>query len=233
MADPDEPTGQDPDLASIGEVINLLREEFPDVSISKVRFLESQGLLAPARSDGGYRMFDRSDLERLRFILRQQRDHFLPLKVIKSKLTLWERGEDVEGGDPTVVGSGLLEVRGEPVAAVELLRRSGLTTQQLAELVDHGLIADAQDGVHTADDLAVANEARRLLAQGLEARHLRSVRHAAEREADLVARLSAPLLRVRNPEGREQARDTVEATGDSIVALHRAFLAAELRRLFE
>ena len=231
MADNAAP--EDEGLLSIGELINDLREEFPDVSISKVRFLESQGLLAPARSDGGYRMFDESDVERLRFILRQQRDHFLPLKVIKSKLTLWERGEDVEGADPTLVGSGLLEVRGEPVATVELLRRSGLTADQLAELVDHGLIGEPEAGVHSADDLAVASEARRLLAQGLEPRHLRSVRHAAEREADLVARLSAPLLRLRNPEGREQARDTVEATGDSIVALHRAFLAAELRRLFE
>src|SRR5918996_1245622 len=79
---------------SIGEVINLLRDDFPDVSVSKIRFLESQGLIDPDRSDSGYRQFDRDDVARLRFILRQQRDHFLPLKVIKSKLTLWERGEE-------------------------------------------------------------------------------------------------------------------------------------------
>jgi DNA-binding transcriptional MerR regulator len=77
---------------SIGEVINLLRDDFPDVSVSKIRFLESQGLIDPGRSDSGYRQFDQQDLARLRFILQQQRDHFLPLKVIKSKLTLWAAG---------------------------------------------------------------------------------------------------------------------------------------------
>ena len=231
MADNDD--FDDAELASIGEVINELREEFPDVSISKVRFLESQGLLAPARSDGGYRMFDSSDVDRLRFILRQQRDHFLPLKVIKSKLTLWERGEDVDGDDVMPSRSGLLEHRSESIATAELLRRSGLTAAQLDALIDHGLLDEASDGVHGPDALLVATEARRLLAQGLEPRHLRSVKHAAEREADVVSHLAAPLLRIRNTEGRERAREVVEAAGDSIGALHRAFLAAELRSLLE
>lgn len=233
MAEYDPPSSDDPTLYSIGEVINELREEFPDVSISKVRFLESQGLLAPARSEGGYRMFDDSDLERLRFILRQQRDHFLPLKVIKSKLTLWERGEEVEGDDAGAIRSALLEPRSEAVTAAELLRRSGLEQAQLDALVANGLLAEPTDGVFGPDAIGVAAEARRLFAQGLEARHLRSVKHAAEREADIVAQLAAPLLRVRNAEGREQARTVIEAVGDSVAAMHRALLAGEVRRLLE
>lgn len=223
---------EDEDLLSIGELINDLREEFPDVSISKVRFLESQGLLAPGRSDGGYRQFDTSDVERLRFILRQQRDHFLPLKVIKSKLTLWERGEDVDDAE-SPLRTGLLDHRSEPLTAPELIRRSGLAQEQLDALVTHGLLDDAVDGVYPPEALVVASEARRLFQHGLEPRHLRAVKHAAEREADVIAQLAAPLLRIRNPEGREQARNVVEATGESIVALHRALVATELRGMLE
>ena len=230
MAESGEP--DDEGLLSIGELINDLREEFPDVSISKVRFLESQGLLAPARSDGGYRLFDPSDVERLRFILRQQRDHFLPLKVIKSKLTLWERGEEFDDTEPTA-RTGLLEHRSEPLTEPELVRRSGLTEEHVAALVSHGLLEKPRDGVYPAEALVVASEARRLFAQGLEPRHLRAVKHAAEREVDVIAQLSAPLLRIRNAEGREQARNVVEGAGESMIALHRALLAAELRRLLE
>lgn len=230
MADTVEP--DDEGLLSIGELINDLREEFPDVSISKVRFLESQGLLAPARSDGGYRMFDDSDLQRLRFILRQQRDHFLPLKVIKSKLTLWERGEEFDESDAPG-RPGLLEHRSEPLTEPELIRRSGLSEAQLAALVSHGLLEEPRDSVYPAEALVVASEARRLFAHGLEPRHLRAVRHAAEREVDVIAQLTAPLLRIKNAEGQEQARNVVEGAGDSMMALHRALLAAELRRLLE
>ncbi len=231
MADSQLPEGEE-GLLSIGELINDLREEFPDVSISKVRFLESQGLLAPARSDGGYRLFDISDTERLRFILRQQRDHFLPLKVIKSKLTMWERGEEIDDTELTVRG-GLLDHRSEPVSESELIRRSGLTESQVAELVSHGLLEQPHDTVFPPEALVVASEARRLFAQGLEARHLRAVKHAVEREADVIGQLGAGLLRITNPEGREQARNVVESAGESMIALHRALLAAELRKLLE
>lgn len=232
MADSAAPTGGDGGLLSIGELISDLREEFPDVSISKVRFLESQGLLAPARSEGGYRMFDRSDVDRLRFILRQQRDHFLPLKVIKSKLTLWERGEEFDDSEAQA-GPGLLDHRSEPLTTSELVRRSGLTADQVEALVAHGLLERPEDDIHPAEALVVASESRRLFAQGLEPRHLRAVKHAAEREIDVISQLAAPLLRIQNAEGREQARHVVEATGDSMMALHRALLAAELRRLLE
>ncbi len=214
---------------SIGEVINLLRDDFPDVSVSKVRFLESQGLLAPGRTDGGYRQFDNHDVERLRFILRQQRDHFLPLKVIKSKLTLWERGEDPT--DPEAEGPRDLLEAEDHLTRAELLRRSGITSAQLDSLIEHGLIEEAE--FYTGDALIIASEARRLFALGLEPRHLRTIRHAAEREADILAQLTAGLRRSRNPEAAEQVKNVLNGAGEATVAMHRAIFANELRLLIE
>lgn len=231
-ADRPHPGGEDEPL-TIGEVIDVLRDEFPDVSVSKVRFLESQGLLAPGRSEGGYRQFDRHDVERLQFILRQQRDHFLPLKVIKSKLTLWERGEDPDGDGAGPTRTDLLSPQGEPAAREEVLRRSGLTDAQLQGLIDHGLVATDEEGVFPPGAIAIATEARRLFSQGLEPRHLRMIRHAAEREADVLGQLTSPLLRMRNPDAREQARNLLAGGGEAVLAIHRLVLAEELRRLME
>ena len=125
---------------TIGEAINLLQEEFPEVSVSKVRFLESQGLLRPTRSASGYRQFHQEDLARLRYILELQRDQYLPLKVIKAKLTMWERGEDPEGPDRSrrrQSSDGEQPIR---IGFDELARRSGLSLEQLGQLVDHGLL---------------------------------------------------------------------------------------------
>lgn len=217
---------------TIGEVINVLKEEFPDVSVSKVRFLESQGLLAPGRSEGGYRQFERHDIDRLRFVLRQQRDHFLPLKVIKSKLTLWERGEDTTPDTGDDVG-GLIDADTDAIAREELLRRSGLTEAQLDALIEHSLLSVGPDGVFEGQALAVATDARRLFSHGLEARHLRTIVHAVEREADVLAQLTAPLRRMRNPEAREQAKNILSGAGEAMIAVHRALLTAELKRLAE
>lgn len=216
---------------SIGEVINLLRDDFPDVSVSKLRFLESQGLLNPARATSGYRQFDNEDLKRLRFILTQQRDHFLPLKVIKSKLTLWERGED-QGPDEIDHVEDPLEVETQPLTRTDLLRRSGLAESDLAALIDHGLITPAADStVFPGDALTVAIECRRLLDAGLEARHLRTVRLGAEREADLLHQLTAALLRSDSAEARSRARDVLSGCADSVQALHRAILTSQVRSL--
>lgn len=219
------------ELLTIGEVINLLRDDFPDVSVSKVRFLEAQGLMAPGRTEGGYRLFDDRDLERLRFILRQQRDHFLPLKVIKSKLTMWERGEEVET-EPGKTGSTLLEVEDGPnISPSEILRRSGLTEVQFQGLVDHGLIPDTP--LHGEEQLAVASEARRLLALGLEPRHLRTFRHAAERQADVLSQLVSGLLRASNPDTRDQARQLLTDAAAAVLAMHKALLTQELKTILD
>lgn len=214
---------------SIGEVINLLRDDFPDVSVSKIRFLESQGLIDPDRSGSGYRQFDNNDVARLRFILQQQRDHFLPLKVIKSKLTLWERGEDTSGDTPTTTHS--LEDAGEPLDRTELLKRSRLDEAQLDALIDIGLIRPISDSVVFPPEAGiVAMEAKRLMDQGLEPRHLRTVRLSSEREADLLKQLVSPLLKATNPEAKARAKDVLESSSDSVQAMHRALLASELRQ---
>lgn len=214
---------------SIGEVINLLRDDFPDVSVSKIRFLESQGLIDPGRSDSGYRQFDPEDLARLRFILQQQRDHFLPLKVIKSKLTLWERGEDL--ASRTAEPTSRLESRGEPLSRDDLLRRSGLSPSELDELIEVGVLrSPGEPEVFAPDTGIVATEAKRLMDQGLEPRHLRTIRLSVDREADLLRQLAAPLLRAHNPEARARARDLLELSGGAVQAMHRAMLEDELKQ---
>lgn len=219
------------DALSIGEVINLLRDEFPDISVSKLRFLESQGLVNPARATSGYRQFDTADLNRVRYILTQQRDHFLPLKVIKSKLTLWERGED-PGPDAVEPIEDPLESEGEPLTRTDLLRRSGLSEAALESLIDHGLLAPVGDsGLFVGDSLTVAIESRRLLDAGLEARHLRTVRLGAERQAELLRQLTAHLLGSDSAEARARARDTLAACADSVQSLHRAILTTQVRSL--
>jgi DNA-binding transcriptional MerR regulator len=221
---------------TIGEVINLLREEFPDVSVSKVRFLESQGLLDPGRSEGGYRLFDDDDIDRIKFILRQQRDHFLPLKVIKSKLTLWERGEEPAMAEPAAQPAHLLTTEdGEPVPLEVLVKRSGLTHAQIASLEEHRLITpfDGPSRTYPPAAVTIASEARHLFEHGLESRHLRAIRHSAEREADVLAQLTAALLLVRNAEAREQVRNILAGAGDAMVSIHRTLLAEELRKLID
>ncbi|MDH4118775.1 MAG: MerR family transcriptional regulator [Acidimicrobiia bacterium] len=219
---------------TIGEVINLLREEFPDVSVSKVRFLESQGLLNPGRSDGGYRLFETDDIKRIRFILRQQRDHFLPLKVIKSKLTLWERGEESDRVE--VESERLLLDVGAPTTSVsraELTRLSGLTSAQVDSLIDVGLVLPVGPDLFSPRSVEIASEARHLFAHGLEARHLRVIKHSAERQVDVLSQLTSALLRVKNAEAREQARNILAGCGDAMVAIHRAIIAEELHRLVD
>jgi DNA-binding transcriptional MerR regulator len=218
----------DQDLLSIGEVINQLRDEFPDVSVSKIRFLESQGLIDPHRTSSGYRQFGRDELARLRFILEQQRDHFLPLKVIKSKLTLWERGEESVMRSES---AGAVDSDGEPLTRDDVLQRSSLTEDHLDKLMEAGVIKPVGDtSVFPHEAATAATEARRLLDLGLEPRHLRAVMLAAEREAELLRQLVGPLMRATNSEAKERARDMLSASTDSVLAMHRALVNGEIRR---
>jgi len=225
------------DGISIGEVINLLKAEFPDISVSKVRFLESQGLIDPPRSGSGYRQFFEEDIKRLRFILQQQRDHFLPLKVIKSKLTMWERGEEnlmpAPSGPPP---EKLFAPSTAPLGLDELARASGLTRRQVGELIDHRVLRpDGDEGEVSfgQEELVVAREAQRLIAYGLEPRHLRSVRISTERDSALLEQLTAPLLRNRAPDARHRAGEILAGCADAIGKMRVAILTEELRRLLE
>lgn len=222
---------------SIGEVINLLKDEFPDVTVSKVRFLESQGLIDPPRSPSGYRQFMEDDIKRLRFILQQQRDHFLPLKVIKSKLTMWERGEEnvmpAPAGPPP---ERLFAPATAPLGLDEVARSSGLTRRQVGELIDHRVLrptGEEGEESFSEEELAVAREAQRLLAYGLEPRHLRSVRISTERDGALLEQLTAPLLRNRSPDAHHRAGEVLAGCADAIGRMRVAILTEELRRLLE
>ena len=223
---------------AIGEVIALLKEEFPDISMSKLRFLETQGLLRPGRSPSGYRQYRAADVERARYVLRQQRDHFLPLKVIKAKLTAWEHGEEptvspAAGPPPDAYFAGG-RVR---MLAEELARTSGVPLDFVRRLVEHGVLESrsrpGEEPQFTEDDVAVARAANRLAARGLEPRHIKSLRLASNRETDLLAQLAGPLLRHRTPANRKKAAEMLADCAQAARELQDATVRSQLRELLE
>lgn len=230
----------DSGLMSIGTVLNALREEFPEVTISKIRFLESEGLIEPQRTPSGYRKFSAEDVERLGRVLRMQRDHYLPLKVIREYLEALERGEDVrlpsvgrqrEAGD----GERLSELFGEPeeptaarVGRAELVAGAGIGEEQLAEWESYGLVTPLSDGSYDAEALTVATLVVELGRFGIEPRHLRVMRAAADREAGLVDQVVAPLRLHRNPQTRAHAEDRTRELAGLTVKLHAALVRSAL-----
>jgi len=212
---------RDPALMSIGEVLADLRAEFPDITISKLRFLEAEGLVEPQRTPAGYRKYGSADVARLRFVLAAQRDHYLPLRVIREQLAGVAPLRPVT--DPGVP---------EPVAArldrAELLARSGLDESALDELAQHGLIRD-RAGRYDADALTVARVAAQLGRYGLEPRHLRGYRTAADREVGLFAQLVAPVARQNSPAARDRAAETVRELAALSQQLHAALVRIGLR----
>jgi len=220
---------------TIGEVLAVLRDDFPDVTISKIRYLESEDLVHPQRTPSGYRKFSRADVSRLRYVLTAQRDHYLPLRVIKEHLEALDRGEPLPAGAATGAvpppaqdddASGV-----PPLTPEQFARAAGLDPGQLADCVQFGLLATDADGRHPAGDLPVARAAAGLARHGIEPRHLRVYRTGVEREAGLVEQLVAPVLRARSEEARTRARDKLrELTGLSM-QLHTALLEARLRDL--
>jgi DNA-binding transcriptional MerR regulator len=229
----------------IGEVLAQLRAEFPDIRVSKIRFLESEGLIAPARSPSGYRRFGPADVERLRYILTTQRDQYLPLRVIKDRLA--------RGGPPAAaakpprsqaparqVGQAAGALAGAPAAATaapqrpgtmlsrrELLEAAGITDVQLGELEAYGLVRRV-GRQYGQDALEVAVTVAALAGYGVEARHLRTVLAAVERETSLIERVVAPTLQQRNLAAREQAGRTAHQIAALLLPLHRALIEAAL-----
>src|SRR5262245_34683960 len=200
----------------IGEVLALLRGEFPDISISKIRFLESEGLIEPARSPSRYRKFDAADVERLRYILTAQRDEYLPLRVIKERLV-------PPGGGERAAGTG----GGGSLSRRELLAAAGIDDAQLAELETFGLVRRV-GRVYGPNALQVASAAAALGRYGVEARHLRAVRAAVEREISFIEQVVAPMLRQRNPEARGRAARTAREIAALTLRLHGALVEAAL-----
>ncbi len=226
-------------MASIGTVLASLKPEFPDVSISKIRFLESEGLLTPRRTPSGYRQFSAVDVERLRYVLAAQRDHYLPLKVIKDHLDAIDRG--LEPATPSArLPRALVSTNGSardaaPVRDIrmtraELLAESGLEASDLTELEQYGLLSAGPGGYFDADSALIATTAGELLAAGLEPRHLRPFRTAAERESSLIAQLVSAQARQRDPDARERAGATAAAVSATVLRLHALLVKAGLRR---
>jgi DNA-binding transcriptional MerR regulator len=265
---------------SIGEVLGLLLEEFPDVTISKIRFLESQGLIDPERTASGYRKFYDNDVDLLRVILREQRENFLPLRVIRDRL---ESGAIEDPTGPTTPPRGIRNVptlelaesddddhiassspsdtpeedtalddkpeerrasgieapsdvvssdhKRDSFPARELCQLAGLTSTQLAELESYGLLVGKGTGastLYTSADLAIAEAAAGFMQHGVEGRHLRAWRQAAEREASLFEQMILPLLRQRNPKARQQAVATLTTLSSLGAQLRSAIVRSAL-----
>jgi DNA-binding transcriptional MerR regulator len=223
----------------IGEVLAKLRGEFPDISVSKIRFLESAGLIAPARAPSGYRKFGVDDVERLRYILTVQRDQYLPLRVIKERLpdpagpvpappAPATPDNGIRPPGPVLAGGQAAQDVPRPgLTRRELLDAAGITDDQLAELEDFGLVR--RDGRRYGPDaLEVTRTVVALAAYGVQARHLRGVRAAAERETTLIEQVVAPTLRQRSPRARATAGAVAREIADLSVRLHRALIEAAL-----
>ncbi|MGE5288262.1 MAG: MerR family transcriptional regulator [Micromonosporaceae bacterium] len=251
---------------SISEVLSQLRGDYPDISVSKIRFLESEGLIEPARSPSGYRRFGPDDIQRLRYILTAQRDQYLPLRVIKEKLGAIDRGEvpgprawlglvasvrpdgTVESDGSGISGATVQQDGARPdggarpgvavhsgdggqaplLSRRELADRAGIEDHQLAELEEFGLVQ--RTGRHYGPEaLTVARTAAELSRFGVQPRHLRAVKAAAERETALIDQVVAPIMRQRSPGARDRAAQTAREIAALTLRLHAAFLDAGLR----
>jgi DNA-binding transcriptional MerR regulator len=223
---------------TIGEVLAVLRDDFPDVTISKIRYLESEDLVHPQRTPSGYRKFSRADVSRLRYVLAAQRDQYLPLRVIKEHLEALDRGEPLPPGaggpgsvPPPPAVDGDADSGIPPLTPEQFARAAGLEPEQLADCVQFGLLATDADGRHPAADLPVARAAAGLARHGIEPRHLRVYRSGVEREAGLVEQLVAPVLRARSEEARTRATEKLRELSTLSAQLHTALLEARLREL--
>lgn len=211
---------------SIGQVLEILRAEFPEIAHSKLHYLESEGLITPERTSAGYRKYSREDVERLRFVLRAQRDRFWPLKVIKEHLL--EHGVDSEvtsiasrPGPSSTLQAVRLDRRG-------LAREAGVEDEFLVELEQYGLLAEGTL-FFGATELEIVGAARELAEQGLHPRHLVMLRTSAEREAHMVRSVARPRNRSGDSAARGEAEDFARDLGESMITLHSAVLRTKLR----
>jgi DNA-binding transcriptional MerR regulator len=239
---------------SIGEVLSHLRADFADVTISKIRFLEAEGLVEPERTSAGYRKFTPADVERLRYVLSAQRDHYLPLKVIKDHLDALDRGlarPAGAGGDGPVAArtprAPSVGSTGPPAVSLpdadtfardstelrlsrhELLAGADIDPEVLDAIESFGLIRPSHGGTHyDANALVVARTVAAMSGFGIEPRHLRAFKTAADREVGLVEQVITPLLRQRNPAARARAEEVSRELAALSVALHAALVRAAL-----
>jgi len=230
------PGGRDAALMSIGEVLAQLRTEFPDTTISKLRFLEAEGLVDPQRTASGYRKYSWNDVARLRFVLTAQRDQYLPLRVIREQLEAQERGDDtLAHRRPSLVAVGSeAEAPAETtadsrVSRADLVERTGIAEQMLTELEQLSLVTSRPPGWYDGDAVVIVEAVVGLVRHGLELRHLRAFRTSAEREVGLFAQLLTPLMRQHDPAARARAAETARELQALSQRLHAALVRAGLR----
>jgi DNA-binding transcriptional MerR regulator len=217
---------------SIGEVLSLLKRDFPDVTISKIRFLETEGLVTPARTSSGYRRFSDDDVRRLRDVLLMQRDQYLPLKVIREQL-------DKDADDaPEAAGSGMRPEDFRPGAGRvrltrgELAEMAELDETYVAELESLGLVWVSPAGHYDQDAVIICQLAARLRQFGFEGRHMRSFRVVADRETGLIEQMATPFAKTtgRERDSKVRSQEVVREIAAVFVQLHAALLRAELIR---
>jgi DNA-binding transcriptional MerR regulator len=227
---------------TIGAVCKILENEFDDISISKIRYLEDQKLLTPRRTQGGYRLYSQSDVERLRTILRLQRDEFLPLRVIRQELAAGgdiDLGGNSSGADRRPAAGAvrraiLVNTSSAYLTLDEVIEETGARTELIAELENFGIVQpEKRDGktVYDETDREIVRTANELSRVGVGARNLRVFRSSADREANLLEALLGPSLRSRNPERRKEALESLESLAATVSHLKHLLLVRDLRRL--
>ena len=227
-------------LMSIGDALQILKTEFEDVTISKLRYLETEGLVEPQRTNSGYRKYSHADVQRLRFVLAQQRDQYLPLRVIKEQLDALDRGLEpsTEAGsakapralvsvDSLPQASAFRSTSALKLTSSELLEAANATVELLAACQQYALISQEKD-VFSADDVAVLTTVVALSGYGIEPRHLRAFKMAADREVGLVEQVVAPISKQKDPELAQQAQDVARDIAALSVSLHVALVRSGL-----
>lgn len=232
------PLSRSRDYLSIGEVLEAVKQDFPDVSISKIRFLEAEGLIAPERTPSGYRKFYDGDVKRLRYILQLQRDQFLPLKVIRERLDEIDAngaGYPTEpqpaATDTGPKASAAGATTGVQMSRKELCSAAGLSEGQLAGLEEFGVLAAKDGKAYNEDDLLVAKAAVKFFGYGVEPRHLRMYRQFAERETSFFQQIVSPVALRRDPEGQREAARSMRELVQLSRQLKEGVLRAQMREL--
>jgi DNA-binding transcriptional MerR regulator len=222
---------------TIGAVCEVLRREFPDISISKIRYLEDQKLLSPRRTEGGYRLYSAADVARLRTILRLQRDEFLPLRVIRQELAAGRADEDepAEGEPRRPRRIAVSTPSAERHSLDQLLDQTGADERLVRELEEYGVLAARGRGEAHYDhvEAEIVRVAAELARFGVAPRNMRVLRTSTDREAVLIEQVVGPSLRSRNGERRKEAVDALESMAAVVAQLKHLMLVRDLRRLVQ
>lgn len=229
-----QPTGPDPKPINIGEVLKLLTPEFPDITLSKIRYLESEGLVSPQRTSSGYRKYTNADVERLRYVLTIQQETYMPLKEIKKQLDAMDSRSVIPITKAATAQTIISPEKFRKPAItrlsdVEVAKKAGVELQFVIDLANVGIIGPDQSGFFTADDIQVVSTANALSEFGIDARHLKSVKNAASRQAGLISQVVTPLAKSNKDVAREQAEEMSWRMSALVVSLHAVLVKNELR----